>query len=713
MIITVHTTINDLLQCRVFNQPAYNACLAVGFNKVGDILIKQVRSVARITHCTPKAIIQLCRLHECFSDGCVSVNSDEIVSKNRYMSKEDAGTLKRDFYKTIVTLTSEQLLANIEGDTAKIDTLRDCYSVVVSDMEGCVKAAFDSLYPEMVRFLWEATRKTDFLKSIPVDDIKIRLKIRELASRLLYEASSDNNLDDDGRFKLRTAGDNLDRWIPYYNALDMLDGLDKQTVKYMVKIKNTMFNKMSEPVQRTLRKFNRTAELLELIYSPSYNDSKNREAIESFLIKFKSLFEALCESFYNESCSVKSESVIQCDLKCNYSFLYDEECDDIAYSVASGNPLPMLQLYYKHILRNRTRDAAIFREIYGFNDSRTMTSRDMVADKFQLSNERLRQIIARPYSRFTGERFVKALQTYLGLSAPVYVISENSSIWQKWRAENNLDLSSVELMRLVQTAYRCLELIKMPNGIHYLIKGGYPYVKYLEGAFRDFETQLSKPRKDAITINLASRLQISHNSWRSHGDIKARTLKEFSTIFEESFLKSEYVIMQDYLQFKLLPNAVNRPKELEKILAENGTPMSAKEISRLFYEKFPDEPKVPYTKITYELRSNKNIIGKGLSGVYSLRSWNAGFNGTITELLHNTLIENKYPMTVEELTEIALVEFPNTSVRSVAALLSREVPNRFIGFENKKYGASNRKYPSRFKMTRLTLDKIESQNISI
>lgn len=337
----------------------------------------------------------------------------------------------------------------------------------------------------------------------------------------------------------------------------------------------------------------------------------------------------------------------------------------------------------------------------------------MVADKFQLSNERLRQIIARPYSRFTGERFVKALQTYLGLSAPVYVISENSSIWQKWRAENNLDLSSVELMRLVQTAYRCLELIKMPNGIHYLIKGGYPYVKYLEGAFRDFETQLSKSRKDAITINLASRLQISHNNWRSHGDIKARTLKEFSTIFEESFLKSEYVIMQDYLQFKLLPNAVNRPKELEKILAENGTPMSAKEISWLFYEKFPDEPKVPYIKITYELRSNKNIIGKGLSGVYSLKSWKAGFNGTITELLHNTLIENKYPMTVEELTEIALVEFPTTSVRSVAALLSREVPNRFIGFENKKYGASNRKYPSRFKMTRLTLEKIESQNISI
>ena len=713
MIITVHTTINDLLHCRVFSQPAYNACLAVGLNSVGDILINKVRVISRNTHCTPKAIIQLCRLHECFSDGRVSVDSDEIVSKNRYMSKEEGTILKRDFSKTVVTLTSEQLLANIDCDTEKIETLRKCYIEVTSDKEESVKGAFESLYPEMVRFLWDATRKTDFLKTVPVDDVKNRLKIRELASELLHKASIGENLDENDRLDLKTAVDNLNYWTPYYNALDMFHGLDKQNVKYLIEMKDTIFNKMPEPIQRTLRKYNRTAELLELIYSPSHMDPQKKEAIEPFLNEFKSLFEAICESFYNGESAGKSESVIQCDLKCNYPFLTEKECEEIAVSVASGNPMPILQLYYKYLLRDKTRDAAIFRDIYGFNEKRTPISRNEVADKFQLTNERLRQIIARPYSRFTGERFVKALQSYLGLSAPVYVISENSSVWSKWREENDLELSAIELMRLIQTVYRCLDLIKMPNGIHYLIKGGYPYVKFLEGAFRDFETQLTKSRKDTVIINLNSRLRISRSNCRSHGDIEARTIKEFSAIFEESFQKSEYVVMQDYLQFKLLPNAVNRPKELEKILAENGTPMSAKEISQRFYEKFPNEPKVPYAKITNELRTNEKITGKGLSGVYSLKSWKTGFNGTITELLHITLIENKHPMTVEELTEIALEEFPTTSVRSVAALLSREVPNRFIGFENRKYGASNRKYPSRFKMTRLTLDKIEAQKISV
>ena len=713
MIITVHTTINELLHCRVLSPPAYYACVGANLTTVGDILINKVQTIARNAHCTRKTIIQLCRLHECFSDGRVSVNSDAVASMNRYMNKEEERDLKQEFFKNEVTITTEQLLANVDKDSLKIDSLRIAYPAAVAEIDDSTKGVFDSLYPELVHFLWDATRKPDFLKNIPADDIKTRLKVRGFASRLLHKASSDENLNAKDKNDLETAGNNFDSWIPYYNAHDMLVGLDKQNIKYMVEMKNVMFDNMPEPIQRSLRKYNRTAELLELIYSPTFKDCKTKEALDSFLNGFKTLFEALCDSFYNGSCAGKSESVIQCDLRCNYSFLPEKECDDIAASVASGNPMPMLQLYYKHLLSDKTRDAAIFRDIYGFNTERTPMSRNCVADKFQLSNERLRQIIARPYSRFIGAKFLKALHSYLGLAAPVYVISENNHIWQRWSEENSLELSAVELMRLLQTVYRCLDLIKMPNGIHYLIKGGYPYVKNLESAYRDFESQLSKSRKDTMNVNLISRLRISHSSCRSHGDIEDRAIKEFSFIFEEAFLKSEYVVMQDYLQFKLLPNAVNRPKELEMILSENGSPMSAKEISQRFYEKFPEEPKVSYTKITSELRSNENIIGKGLSGVYSLKSWNIGFSGTITELLHNTLVENKHPMTVEELTEIALAEFPTTSVKSVAALLSREVPNRFIGFENRKYGASNRKYPSRFKMTKLTLDKIESQKISV
>lgn len=81
---------------------------------------------------------------------------------------------------------------------------------------------------------------------------------------------------------------------------------------------------------------------------------------------------------------------------------------------------------------------------------------------------------------------------------------------------------------------------------------------------------------------------------------------------------------------------------------------------------------------------------------------------TITGLLHKTLEENPAPMTLDALTAIASAEFPTTSTRSVAALLSREIPNKFIGFENKHYGIVGKTYHPKYRLSELTLKKSQT-----
>lgn len=182
---------------------------------------------------------------------------------------------------------------------------------------------------------------------------------------------------------------------------------------------------------------------------------------------------------------------------------------------------------------------------------------------------------------------------------------------------------------------------------------------------RQFDSLVKSKRKERRIIDF-------HDKMKSY---TPEYVNPISIVFEEVAEGKKNVRLEGPLRFILEPTSPDIPVELEAILVAAGGPIRLEEVHRRYIEKFPDE-EISIMTIQSYLSKNEKVSFKGLSGYYFLKGMEGQYTGTITDLLIQTLIDSGTPMNIDDLTAAAKIHFPKTNRRSIAALLSRQIPKR-------------------------------------
>lgn len=704
MIINIHSDIETLRTTRVLCNSAAYVCESIGLTTLGSILSVSVRTIRRERHCTPKTILQFALLHYFFSKGRIDMESAEFVDTFQNLSSEQVSDLRKNYMQNPIKLTERQM--NPEGYRVSglNHLLKQSYNKIQNGFTDDVKDFFNSLYPDVQLFLWEVSKSRPYILNPKqgCEDAIVKVELRRLATMILEDVLNEIGLKDTDRERIQNVIVNLKRKAPLVDALDKYSGLHSTERRQLDFLRGELFSEKRLMENRVYHSYDDTETTLYALYSFDNPEISLSDSFADYLRKFKSIFEAVCAKFYlPKEENVCSYEIIYSDLRYTYKFLSNGECERIAADMAAGTPKPYIYIYLKAFLRHRERNTAIHRDFMGFNRERKPLSKYELAEKYELQPERIRQILMKAFGpAWMGQEFIDKMYSSMGIHRPFVVISDMDKRMKEWLANNHLNLSPIELLRLIHTTNRCMELVETPNEHCYLIKGNNSYGASILGCYAQMDKLLKKKRTAREKVNFLQIFQ--HNNRGFDNNDKTR---ELSKIFEEAFCDGIRARVESYLEYTLLPNEIDRPAELRQILSENGNPMSAKDIRRRFYERFPEMPYATLDVIQRELRSNEDVVGKGLTGFYSLKSWGNQYCGTITGLLHKTLEENPAPMTLDALTAIASAEFPTTSTRSVASLLSREIPTRFVGFEDKHYGLAGKSYHSKYKLSALTIRK--------
>ena len=139
-------------------------------------------------------------------------------------------------------------------------------------------------------------------------------------------------------------------------------------------------------------------------------------------------------------------------------------------------------------------------------------------------------------------------------------------------------------------------------------------------------------------------------------------------------------------------NAVNIGDALYLILEEQGAPMSAPELIDRLKQRFPDRAIPGVARIRDCMLGHPHIKCIGKSGLYGLDTWDTIFYGTIRDALVEMLRASDEPLPIDTLLEQVKVYFPNTNSKSVRCSMEADQLNRFVRFQNRYYGLTEKKY---------------------
>lgn len=142
---------------------------------------------------------------------------------------------------------------------------------------------------------------------------------------------------------------------------------------------------------------------------------------------------------------------------------------------------------------------------------------------------------------------------------------------------------------------------------------------------------------------------------------------------------------------KIPRNYVDVRLEIQNILEEAGRPLHLREIYTRFRELFPDHKATGPDYLRPHIGLARHVVAIGNQSVYGLDSWDI-YNGSIRNLLIDTLRREQRPMTADELFRHVSVYFPKTTRLSIYASMKYDDEHRFSIFAGERFGLSGTDY---------------------
>lgn len=671
MLINLLTDTATLVEYKVISTKTKKVCETFNLRNVKEILSIPVKTISEYDRLTQQPMTELCRLHEVFSEGNDSVECSWIAEANHKPTIAESGRLQRGFQ--CHSITSDGVLTDLKEIAKKIE----------SHINSSAIDELYKMYGNVYLLAADALARKSRLRNLDVSNPKLNSTMR-LATKEILAYAKDNIFVGNSFFAqyIDKAINRLETWRASMDALNLYESLDKKDKRKMQLVYEKALLDLPRHMRKTGLGTSHIERAIEDAYAPSIdNYIMDRNATQRrnylfFIQIFKEAYEeAISKLLSNTTFEVEEAP----QMSVSYPYLTDEEVKSFINPLDDNRPnVPALFGYVKTILRSNDRNVLIRREMVGLNFENKEKSRSEIAEMVCLTEPSVKMIIDKPLIYKFDKGFQDKLYSELNLMlGDDKVISSRNPVWERILTEFKLNISVRQLMMVMTTIFRNSDVFTSVTGTDYLFRAFPSRRLPMMTLLRQFETAIKSKRREQRIIDFHDKLQ----------SYLPEYVDPISIVFEEMIEGKDDVRQDGVLRFVLGPNAPDINVELESILAEAGEAIRLEEIYNRFKGKFPDEDITISTMQIY-LSKNDKVSFKGLSRYYFLKNLDNQFEGTITDLLLQTLKDKASPVGIDELTEVALNHFPKTSKKSIAALLSRQIPKNVTEVSHHMYKLS-------------------------
>lgn len=409
---------------------------------------------------------------------------------------------------------------------------------------------------------------------------------------------------------------------------------------------------------------------------------KTSAEIGSFLADFKQYFEEATKDIDTISSipEIDSRDKEIAEIGFKYPFLLSKECENIVDFIQQNDGVfPYLYIAKLYIMRSDNPRISIYRDYYGLNPSFCRHSLSEIGDNNNLSRERVRQLVS--CSIPLPKRIQEGVRQYLG---PLIsnVIAFDCLLWNKIQRENLLEESYSQTALLVASLLDTHTVLQVDDDDkEYLVEKSITENVKVRNVLNNICRVIELRR---TTIEQLDILQFIKSDRRLYH----KNVDQLCVVYAD-FLKRKYSVdIEDNRIVTMLPNALDVSIAIENILEQKGVPMSLDELLDVFNQLHPANTIDSIAKFKPYILRNRRIKPKGKTRIYVLKEWKNHFTGTLTSYLEHILRSFNEPISLDDLVDFALEEFPNTNKKSVSSLIAMDKDGRFIMYEGEYVGLS-------------------------
>lgn len=456
----------------------------------------------------------------------------------------------------------------------------------------------------------------------------------------------------------------------YYEALLSADKMDlagkefERLVSTSQRIVQNFVRKKELTLANSWKYLNISADEFYRIWPTS---RKGAQGYLEILSHFRDYLEHLSTS------SAESDKRVQ--LQHVFDFLTDEEAENVIKFRKQRGHLPMFYITDRYFATTNNRQHQIFARCFGLG-GRSPRRKTEVAEELGMTRERVRQIVTETdFSR-------------LSLAHPdhwreypyptMHFISTRTKQWSHDMATEGVTPEFISFAGIMVAmhgfAYKRLagieKFIVLPRHIE-------RYTSYMK--------RMLDLRDKTHVENIIVRFP----DFLDQADYEDKVIRETVKRELTSYLDIEVISENMFFPH----NTVDIAAEVESILRKEGNPLHIDEILERMHASFP-KLKLTRERLKFQMRNSNEIVAKGKTSLYCLRSWTHVFIGSIRDLVKQILANSNVPLSINEIMEVVSNNFETTRYNVYNSLF---ISSDFTLFEGRKFGLSAKKYPREFK----------------
>ena len=373
-------------------------------------------------------------------------------------------------------------------------------------------------------------------------------------------------------------------------------------------------------------------------------------------------------------------------LRNTYPFLSEDEIGFVMdFKMKTSHP-PMFYILYHYLIKSSSRNERIFCRYYGLKGE-PEDLRD-IAESLDISFERCRQLLAQNNIIENSLRSSENWSYYDFLDSILFYNNyDYNRILDNERLGHLSLFAFTGLCSLVKNVKVCK--IGKLSGKKYFLSESFFNSFDLKGCIKDIEFTLNKKCTEDVSLPISVFID---SYWLNEPTFETSKVEDIIIYI----LKEDYgvEIGEDKILY-IQKNAFDRSGEVYKIIEENGKPMHVEKIKETFISRFPEFADLTIEQVRADLFKHPRIVALGKSSTYAIDKWEL-YTGTIRDLLYDILLDEKEPMTAEELyNEVSLI-YPNTSIKSITSTMASDESMRFVRFVGSYYGVADKEYSRKY-----------------
>ena len=354
-----------------------------------------------------------------------------------------------------------------------------------------------------------------------------------------------------------------------------------------------------------------------------------------------------------------------------FPFLSETAVAEVRNYVQAHSSYPMFKITCEFLLNSDSRDHQVFCYRYGLINPEHTYNLLEIAKIFGLTRERIRQILKAFHLSKEPLAMPSLWSSYF--NNEIILVTEKSEFFSKICSEEAVVMSFIAFAKI------SAQLFKLS------------YCDEFECAFICSKKHLSTFHKVFTTLTTLKKEKYAEDTSMHISDIispKVLAISGMYDVITTAIIPSlNLELSNDFILFK--KNYVDVEKEAYHILYEKGEPMRIDDIIAIIKSNNPSFRLSP-DFIKNKIRLSDKILPIGNTTMYKLNHWRTVFGGTIRDLIRQIMAENDTPVSLDELTSKITNVFEHTNRSSISSNLQSS--SEFVSFGGRLYGLRSKTY---------------------